>query len=207
MRTVVAITVVMIATSLVLSGIKRCSGGSYSSDEEEILAAFDAAVEDVAGYRFPARMIVSKEQISNYAVYADTAYVGLCGLDAMYSALVFYLQQDDDTRKQIINEQKTLIRSMERADTVGQNELSLEKQRLRYMEGLNGKDSMEFVKELANRTSDLNEKKTALETKSPGWKYVIEGKMAGGTVCRFIFVAPEDEPLRLTIAGGGVVEQ
>ena len=189
-RMIVIVVGVLLALGFLSSGITKYREHMEKQRQEKILQAFDGKVKEIVDYTFPVRALVKEEQIMNYATYADSSYIMLSAENAMYTVLGWFANCSPSVMREQIRTQQETVTRYDKDTTIALWKRSLEHKRLALMrETLQGR---------------VREKINKLQTESPGWRYIIDAQMQEGTVCRFIYVAPEGDKLNLTLAGGEV---
>lgn len=203
-RMIAIVVGVLLALGFLSSGITKYREHMEKQRQEKILQAFDRKVKEIVDYTFPVRALVKEEQIMNYATYADSSYIMLSAENAMYTVLGWFANCSPSVMREQIRTQQETVTRYDKDTTIALWKRSLEHKRLALMrETLQGV-SQERANEILSSAERVKEEIDKLQTKSPGWRYIIDAQMEEGTICRFVYVAPEGDKLNLTLAGGGV---
>lgn len=199
---------VAVAVMLILGAIVNLVTGNKSGKElrevETLLEVFDDTLIRRVNFVFPSRALVKKEYIQNYETYIDSTYSKLLAKSLMYENVMSYAEADLKSREKEMQERERALNIINASGTDNSERLALETERLYLMKGIFGENSQAVADSLIRADKELNARLRQMESNSPGWKYIIDARLPDETVCRFIFVAPENEPLRLLLAGGGL---
>lgn len=198
---VIVVTVVMVI-GFGLDSVKLFKAIGENVKDKKILAAFDKDVYKKTSYTFAERTLVSKEQIKDYQSYVDTSFIALSGRWEMYQYLLAYLKLPEADRAYEKEFQKSVIERMGSDSTSLESLLQIEKEKYTLMTVLeNSVDDAEMDLILRDIES-TREKLAGMKNNSPGWKYVIDATTKDKTMCRFVYVAPEEAPYELRMAAG-----
>lgn len=175
---------------------------------ENLLAAFRDSVRNMyedKTYPFVYERLVEKEHIMNYAASGDTQFVRLNEKKMMYRAFSYFVQQDEIEQRWSIRQHRKKIAEMKANNAPASLGLSYDEALLELMEKYGPDGNGGSFAPLLKDAEEIDRRISRMENDSPGWRYVIEAGTEGGTVCRVVYIAPEDEPLKLKLLSGGIV--
>ena len=203
---VALVLAVLVIGGLIVNGIEKIKERREEMKDERVLRAFDELVEGMTDTRFVNRELIASEVINNYATYADTDYVTLSRMGAMYISLMDFSELDAVQQKERIKEQEVLIGKLSDEGWIKDDVIRVEKEKLRLMKELDGTWKEQTLSEIGDEYGRVNRRRKEMEQNSPGLKYVVEAETKEGIRCRMILVASEENPYGLTMAGGDVIE-
>ena len=201
---VVVVAVLLVANAIVwLAG--RAKNNEERKHEQQVLAAFDNEIEKLTGTTFQERSIIKEEKIKDYGLYVETRYQELQEENQFFSELSYFTDYDETEKKQILDGYRQRIAALQEEGASSAAELRKVRDRYYWLSGVaSGHPSDLFTQQLSDRIVEVRDSLSLFSVNSPGIRYIIDGVVNDTTVCRFVFVAPEDDVTSLTMCGGRV---
>lgn len=203
-RMVVLVFLIGMAISFFLSLFAQYKKANEREEDKIIMAAFDKFIEELTGSGFQHKELILAEEIKDYEMYINPRYIVLNKTNRALRGIEDYINMSTKEKITEIANQEKMIKDL-LADTCNISELAAQKEKLTWMMIFKSDADDSSFQLLDHRLSDIRDSLEFFENKSYGWRYIIDAMYDDSTICRFIMVAPKDNPSKIEMGGGRIM--
>lgn len=199
------IMLVFVTVALLLLGmlIKGLTGVFRSKEDKEAILlaeAFDKAIDEKTGLFFAEKEIISIKEIHDYEMYVNPRYLHLFKVNQMLFDMERFRTLEPKEMAVEVKKQEEKVNKMEQEGQ--QDDLEVETEKLAWMIAYKKEQNIQVRSAMEHRRTAIADSMYVMEKKSPGFQYIIDTSYKDSLFCRFVMVAPKDDPYNLKIGGG-----
>ena len=194
-----------VALSFIFKELDKLEKAKAGTEEDVIMMSVDTLTQRLTGAVFPEKELVLAEEINDYEMYINPRYIVLNKTNRALQGIGDYLNMSAKEKNLELAAQKRRIEELLLPGNENISDLVAQKEKLSWMIIFKSGTDEDSFRLLNERMSTIRDSLNIFENKSYGWKYIIDAMYNDSTICRFIMVAPKDNPSKIAMGGGRIM--